>query len=85
MNVQLLGDESRGWAWTRALQGVLAKEIHLCGDFSALRLVQGLAGAMHEPVQVHTYDRFTPLTVSLRVDVITTGSWWVEVVVRLPS
>ena len=27
--IQMIGDESRGWAWTRALQGVPANEIHL--------------------------------------------------------
>ena len=35
----MIGDESRGWAWTRALQGVPANEVHLCGDGSALPLV----------------------------------------------
>ena len=29
---QLLGDPSRGWAWTRALLGLQAREIHLCGS-----------------------------------------------------
>ena len=38
--IQMIGDESRGWAWTRALQGVPANEIHLCGDASALPLVR---------------------------------------------
>jgi ATP-dependent RNA helicase SUPV3L1/SUV3 len=28
---QLIGDVSRGWAWTQALLGLQAKEIHLCG------------------------------------------------------
>lgn len=35
----MIGDDSRGWAWTRALQGVPANEVHLCGDGSALPLV----------------------------------------------
>ncbi|KAK9815173.1 hypothetical protein WJX73_009704 [Symbiochloris irregularis] len=61
--IQLLGDESRGWAWTRALQGLLAKEIHICGDGSALGLVRSMAKQMHEPVEVHNYNRFTPLEV----------------------
>lgn len=61
--LQLLGEESRGWAWTRALQGLMAKEIHLCGDGSALQLVQNLTAAMHEQVEVQRYERFTPLQV----------------------
>lgn len=32
--IQMIGDESRGWAWTRALMGVPANEVHLCGDGS---------------------------------------------------
>lgn len=36
----MVGDDSRGWAWTRALQGLPASELHLCGDASALQLVR---------------------------------------------
>lgn len=39
--VQMIGDEGRGWAWSRALMGVPAKEVHLCGDSS---------GAVHKRV-----------------------------------
>lgn len=28
---QLIGDEHRGWAWSRAFLGLLADEIHVCG------------------------------------------------------
>ncbi len=27
--IQMIGDESRGWAWTRALMGVPANEVHV--------------------------------------------------------
>ena len=50
---QMLGDEQRGWAWTRALLGVPANEIHICGDGSAVELVTGLASAMGEELEVH--------------------------------
>ena len=61
--VQLLGDTTRGWAWTRALQGLPANEIHLCGDGSAVPLVRKLAAAMGESVEVREYQRFTPVEV----------------------
>ena len=48
----MLGDEQRGWAWTRALLGVPANEIHVCGDGSAVELVTGLARAMGEELEV---------------------------------
>lgn len=51
-HVQQIGDDQRGWAWTRALQGVPANEIHLCGDGSALPLIRRLAAAMNEPLEV---------------------------------
>lgn len=41
----MMGDEQRGWAWTRALQGLPANELHLCGDASALPLVSHPAAA----------------------------------------
>lgn len=31
---QLLSSLDRGWAWTRAIMGLKAKEIHLTGDSS---------------------------------------------------
>ena len=32
--IQMIGDEDRGWAWTRAFLGCQADEVHLCGDQS---------------------------------------------------
>ena len=32
-------DYGRGWAWTRALLGVCADEIHVCGEAGAIGLV----------------------------------------------
>lgn len=39
---QMIGDNQRGSAWTRALLGLPASEIHLCGDATALELVRRL-------------------------------------------
>ena len=61
--VQLIGHEQRGFAWTRALLGVQADEIHVCGDPSALGLLHSMAGVMQEPLHVHRYDRLKPLVV----------------------
>ena len=30
--IQMVKDYQRGWAWTRALLGVPAKEVHVCGE-----------------------------------------------------
>lgn len=61
--IQMIGDESRGWAWTRALMGAPANEVHLCGDGSALPLVRKICEEMGETLEVNTYDRFTTLEV----------------------
>lgn len=37
--IQLIRDPGRGWAWTRALLGIVANEIHLCGEAAAIDLV----------------------------------------------
>eukprot|EP01112_Ceratiomyxa_fruticulosa_P015111 TRINITY_DN4408_c0_g1_i7.p1 TRINITY_DN4408_c0_g1~~TRINITY_DN4408_c0_g1_i7.p1 ORF type:complete len:839 (+),score=183.37 TRINITY_DN4408_c0_g1_i7:2355-4871(+) len=58
---QQLGDMNRGWAWTRALLGIPAKEVHLCGDPSSLSIVQELCEMMGEQVEVKKYERLSPL------------------------
>ncbi|KAL0019761.1 hypothetical protein WJX79_003104 [Trebouxia sp. C0005] len=63
--IQMIGDDQRGWAWTRALQGLPANEIHLCGDASALPLVKQMCEDMGEPLSVMNYDRFTDLEIQL--------------------
>jgi ATP-dependent RNA helicase SUPV3L1/SUV3 len=42
--VQMLADHSRGWAWTRALLGVPARTLHVCGDPAVLPLLEKIAG-----------------------------------------
>ena len=61
--LQMIGDDQRGWAWTRALQGVPANEIHLCGDASALPLIKQMCDDMGESLTVMNYHRFTELEV----------------------
>ena len=59
--IQMLGDDARGWAWTQVLLGVKAKEVHLCGEERTLPLIERLAAAMGEPLIVHRYERLNPL------------------------
>uniref|UniRef100_A0A8C5Q8I6 ATP-dependent RNA helicase SUPV3L1, mitochondrial n=1 Tax=Leptobrachium leishanense TaxID=445787 RepID=A0A8C5Q8I6_9ANUR len=61
--IQMIRDPSRGWAWTRALLGLCAEEIHVCGEAAAINLVTELMFTTGEEVEVRTYDRLTPLTV----------------------
>jgi ATP-dependent RNA helicase SUPV3L1/SUV3 len=62
--VQMIGDPDRGWAWTRALLATPAPEVHLCGDASAVSLVQELAAITGDTVEINEYARLAPLRVA---------------------
>lgn len=61
--IQMIRDPSRGWAWTRALLGLCAEEIHVCGEPAAIDFIRELMYTTGEEVEVHTYKRLTPFTV----------------------
>lgn len=61
--IQLIGDDQRGFAWTRALLGLPANEIHVCGDPSALSLIHQLTQRCGDTMEVRQYERFAPLAV----------------------
>ena len=56
----MIGDESRGWAWTRALLGLPASELHVAGDGSAVDLVRRLCEHTGEAFEVREYSRLSP-------------------------
>jgi ATP-dependent RNA helicase SUPV3L1/SUV3 len=62
--IQMLGDPQRGGSWTTAVLGVQAKEIHLCGDETTVKLLHQLLEPMGDKITVHNYDRLTPLVVA---------------------
>jgi ATP-dependent RNA helicase SUPV3L1/SUV3 len=59
--IQMIAHEERGWAWTRALLGVRAKEVHLCGETRIVPLIRELAASMGDTLHIHHYDRLNPL------------------------
>ncbi|KAG5493998.1 hypothetical protein JKF63_01831 [Porcisia hertigi] len=64
--IQMIADRDRGWAWTRALLGLPAREVHLCGEARALPLIQNLLYATHERkyLSLVEHKRLVPLAVS---------------------
>ncbi|WVQ80492.1 hypothetical protein IAT38_002597 [Cryptococcus sp. DSM 104549] len=62
--IQMMGDEQRGGAWTRAVMSCAAKEIHLCGDETTHDLLKRLITSVGDSLTVHRYDRLTPLVVA---------------------
>lgn len=62
--IQMIADPARGSAWTFALLGCEAAEIHLCGEESAVDLVKRIAKATGDDVEVRKYERLSPLKVA---------------------
>ena len=59
--IQMISDSQRGWAWTRALVNLNSEEIHVCGDKSALNLVQKIVDLCGDSLEVKNYERMTSL------------------------
>lgn len=69
--IQMMGHPQRGWAWTQALLGLQAREVHLCGEERTVPLVRELVASMGDTLEIHTYQRLSPLktaSTSLRSD-----------------
>ncbi|KAF7819702.1 DExH-box ATP-dependent RNA helicase DExH18, mitochondrial [Senna tora] len=64
--IQMMADPYRGYAWTRSLLGLLADEIHLCGDPSVLNIVRRICQETGDELYEKHYDRFKPLVVEAK-------------------
>lgn len=64
--IQMMADPFRGFAWTRALLGLKADEIHLCGDPSVLSIVQKICLETGDELHENHYERFKPLVVEAK-------------------
>ncbi|KAI0081395.1 P-loop containing nucleoside triphosphate hydrolase protein [Panus rudis PR-1116 ss-1] len=62
--IQLLADPTRGGAWTNAVLGLNASELHLCGEETAVPLVEALLKDTGDEIIVNRYQRLTPLKVA---------------------
>ncbi|OVA13354.1 Helicase [Macleaya cordata] len=64
--IQMMADLCRGYAWTRALLGLMADEIHLCGDPSVLSIVRKICLETGDELVENHYERFKPLVVEAK-------------------
>uniref|UniRef100_A0A6N2L6X8 RNA helicase n=1 Tax=Salix viminalis TaxID=40686 RepID=A0A6N2L6X8_SALVM len=64
--IQMMADSCRGYAWTRALLGLKADEIHLCGDPSVLDIVKKICSETGDELYEQHYERFKPLVVEAK-------------------
>ncbi len=58
---QMIADRQRGYAWTRAILGVLAPEVHLCAAPEARDLLLRLIESCGDTCEVELHQRTTPL------------------------
>jgi len=58
---QMIADSQRGYAWTRAILGVLAPEVHLCAAPEAKELLIRLIESCGDSYEVEIHERTTPL------------------------
>ncbi|XP_037491333.1 ATP-dependent RNA helicase SUV3, mitochondrial isoform X2 [Jatropha curcas] len=59
--IQMLGCKTRGFSFTRALLGISADELHLCGDPAAVPLIEEILKVTGDEVKVEYYKRLSPL------------------------
>ena len=58
---QLINDRDRGYAWTRAILGIQASEIHLCVAPEGLHILECLIKDLSEPYTIIQHERKVPL------------------------
>ena len=61
--IQMMGDSDRGWAWTNALLGSITREVHLCGEKSALPLVRKIVEMTGDELIINEYERLGELKI----------------------
>ena len=61
--IQMITDLQRGAAWTSAVLGLCAREIHLCGEETAVPVVQALLEETGDEIEIRRYERLTPLVI----------------------
>lgn len=59
--IQMIADDSRGWAWTQALIGVPAKNVILVGSEECLPFVLPIIKNLGEEYEIQRFERKTPL------------------------
>lgn len=59
--IQMMEDPERGSAWTTALLGVQAKEVHVCGEERTVKLLESICASIGDKCVIHRYERLSPL------------------------
>ena len=61
--IQMIDDSQRGAAWSRAILGVRAKEIHVCGALNSREILEEIISDCGDSYEIIEYKRRIPLEV----------------------
>jgi len=61
--IQMIDNDQRGAAWTRALLGLKSKEIHICGATNAKELIVKILDDCTDEYEIKEYKRDVPLVI----------------------
>lgn len=61
--IQMIGNKQRGCSWTNAFLGVMADEIHLCGEETAIPAIEKLVKKTGDELHVRRFERLGKLTI----------------------
>ncbi|MDF2879884.1 MAG: helicase domain protein [Clostridiaceae bacterium] len=61
--IQMIDDDQRGAAWTRAILALKCKEIHICGAFNAREILAEIIDDCDDEYTIIEYNRNIPLEV----------------------
>jgi len=64
--IQMIADSQRGPAWTAAVLGTAAEELHLCGEERAVPIIEALTKITGDELIVNRYQRLSPLEIAPR-------------------
>jgi ATP-dependent RNA helicase SUPV3L1/SUV3 len=64
--IQMIADSQRGPAWTAAVLGTAAEELHLCGEERAVPIIEALAKITGDELIINRYQRLSPLEIAPR-------------------
>ncbi|WP_125153021.1 helicase-related protein [Clostridium rectalis] len=65
--IQMIDDEKRGSAWTRAVLALKSKEIHICGALNAKELIQEMIEDCGDDYKFIEYRRDIPLKIDYNI------------------
>ncbi|MCM8710899.1 RNA helicase [Clostridium sp. SYSU_GA19001] len=64
--IQMIDDDQRGAAWTRALLGLKCKEIHVCGALNSKKILTKILEDCGEEYEIKEYKREIPLEIDYK-------------------